>query len=199
MLGTEAVWDSLRALPSAFGSSLGGNPLCCRVGLAAIEIATEESFGRTVAAHTETLGTRLPALVARFPRLLAAHRGIGMMHGLEFHDETLGGMVLALLLRHGVTSTYSLYHNRVLRVQPPMVISPADLAYGLDVLERVLAEVDARQDDPTGRPAVPCSPSPGRRWCRCPAPNCATCCTGSPICWTRSRWTRPGGPRPTTG
>ncbi|OZV80936.1 hypothetical protein CA850_12295 [Micromonospora echinospora] len=158
VLGTEAVWASLRALPSTFGSSLGGNPLCCRVGLAAIEIATEESFGRTVAAHAETLGVRLPALVARFPRLLAAHRGIGMMHGLEFHDEMLGGMVLARLLRHGVTSTYSLYHSRVLRVQPPMVITATDLAYGLDVLERVLAEVDARQDDPAGRPAVPCSP-----------------------------------------
>ncbi|MER5704994.1 aminotransferase class III-fold pyridoxal phosphate-dependent enzyme [Micromonospora sp. NPDC002296] len=171
VLGSADVWRTLRALPSTFGSSLGGNPLCCRVGSVAVDIATDESFLRGVDAHGKTITARLAALVERHPAVLAAHRGIGMMHGLEFHDESLGGMVLSLLLRHGVTSTYSLYHNRVLRVQPPMVISAADLARGLDVLEMVVAEVDARRPEGVDRPTVPCSPvtrsavlaaSPGR-------------------------------------
>jgi putrescine aminotransferase len=68
-----------------------------------------------------------------------------MMHGLQFHDEALGGLVLRLLIRHQVTSTYSLYNNSVLRVQPPMVIDEAELDHGLDVLEQILAEVEAHQ------------------------------------------------------
>ena len=96
---------------------------------------------------------RLSAIAPQFPRLIRAHRGLGMMHGLEFHDESLAGLVLRELLRAGVMSTYSLYNNRVLRVQPPMVISDQELSDGLDILAMVLGAVSARLDVPAG--AVP--------------------------------------------
>lgn len=154
VLGTEAVWATLRALPSTFGSSLGGNPLCARVGLAAIDIATEKSFLDGVRAKGAVIETRLRALTARHPDLVRAHRGIGMMHGLEFRDQSLGGLVLGLLLENRVTSTYSLYNNSVLRVQPPMVISPDDLDRGLDILDRVVAEVDSARADLSASPVT---------------------------------------------
>ncbi|MFC9930696.1 aspartate aminotransferase family protein [Streptomyces sp. NPDC127190] len=145
VLGTAEVWTSLKRTPSTFGSSLGGNPLSCSVGLAAVELASEPEFLARVNARAEQIQRRLTELPARFPKLVRAHRGLGMMHGLEFHDEALGGLVLRLLIRHQVTSTYSLYNNSVLRVQPPMVIGEAELDRGLDVLEEVLAEVEAYQ------------------------------------------------------
>ena len=136
------VWGALRDQPSTFGSSLGGNPLSCRVGLEVLAIATEEGFVDGVVTKGTVIRDRLAAAVVRHPRLLSAHRGVGMMHGLEFHDESLGGMVLGELLRRGVTSTYSLYNNRVLRVQPPMVIEADELAAGLDILDDVLDTLD---------------------------------------------------------
>ena len=142
VLGTERVWASLAALPSTFGSSLGGNPLSCRVGLEVIEIASQEPFLAAVRQKGELIGTRLADLADRFPELIRSHRGLGKMNGLEFRDETLGGLVLHLLLRRGVTSTYSLYNNRVLRIQPPMVISAADLRTGLDAVADALAAVE---------------------------------------------------------
>jgi putrescine aminotransferase len=78
-----------------------------------------------------------------------------MMHGLEFHDESLGGLVLRLLMERRVTSTYSLYNNHVLRVQPPMVISFDELAHGLDVIEEVVAVVEAYRDANQGIPLLP--------------------------------------------
>lgn len=147
VLGTEAVWESLKALPSTFGSSLGGNPLSCRVGLESIAIASEESFLAAVEVKAKVIEERLRGLTERFPDVIRAHRGLGMMHGIEFHDETLAGLVLGLLLQRRVTSTYSLYNNRVLRVQPPMVISAADLGRGLDFLEDVVSEVSAYHED----------------------------------------------------
>jgi putrescine aminotransferase len=143
VIGTEAVWQALRALPSTFGSSLGGNPLSCRVGLEAVEIASEPGFLQAVRDKAEVLDQRLAAMAARFPELVRAHRGIGMMHGLEFHDEVLAGTVLGLLLEERVTSAYSLYNPKVLRVQPPLVISDADLDHGLDILEKTLGAVGA--------------------------------------------------------
>ncbi|MEU4471916.1 aminotransferase class III-fold pyridoxal phosphate-dependent enzyme [Micromonospora sp. NPDC023888] len=142
VLGTARVWESLRDQPSTFGSSLGGNPLASRVGLEVLEIATADGFVESVVAKGALITERLAAMVARHPRLLSAHRGVGMMHGLEFHDESLGGMVLGELLSRRVTSTYSLYNNRVLRVQPPMVISTDDLVAGLAVLDEVLDTLD---------------------------------------------------------
>ncbi|MFI7538554.1 aspartate aminotransferase family protein [Streptosporangium sp. NPDC049376] len=151
VLGTEAVWETLRALPSTFGSSLGGNPLSCRIGLESIAIATEEEFLTGVGEKARVIGDRLARIVERFPELVAAHRGLGMMHGLEFHDDSIAGLVLGGLLAAGVTSTYSLYNTRVLRIQPPMVISEADLERGLETLEAVLTEAAAhrgRRDRP---------------------------------------------------
>ncbi|MEV8633634.1 aminotransferase class III-fold pyridoxal phosphate-dependent enzyme [Streptosporangium sp. NPDC051023] len=145
VLGTEAVWETLRALPSTFGSSLGGNPLSCRVGLESIAIATEEAFLAGVEEKARVIGDRLARAVGRFPELIAAHRGLGMMHGLEFHDDSIAGLVLGGLLAAGVTSTYSLYNTKVLRIQPPMVISEADLERGLESLEAVLTEAAAHR------------------------------------------------------
>lgn len=147
VLGTEAVWESLKALPSTFGSSLGGNPLACRVGLESIAIATEPEFLDGVRTRAAIIDHRLTELAARYPELIREHRGIGMMHGLDFHDESLGGLVLGLLMERRITSTYSLYNNSVLRVQPPMVIAEDDLARLLDELERVLATVEAYRAD----------------------------------------------------
>ena len=143
VLGTEAVWDVLRDLPSTFGSSLGGNPLACRVGLETIAVASDPDFLAGVRAKGERISARLSAAAARHPRVIAEHRGVGMMHGLELRDDALSGLVLGRLLEEGVTSTYSLYNPRVLRVQPPLVISDADLERVLTVLDTVLAEADA--------------------------------------------------------
>ncbi len=152
VLGTEAVWDVLRDLPSTFGSSLGGNPLACRVGLETIAIASDEGLLADVGAKGERITARLSAAAARYPEVIAQHRGLGMMHGLELRDDALAGLVLGRLLEEGVTSTYSLYNPRVLRVQPPLIISDADLERCLTVLDGVLAEADAARR--TVRPAA---------------------------------------------
>ncbi|MEU5974462.1 aspartate aminotransferase family protein [Streptomyces sp. NPDC047315] len=143
VLGTEEVWAVLRELPSTFGSSLGGNPLSCRVGLETVAIASDEAFLATVRDRAATIGQRLAAAARRHPGVVAAHRGLGMMHGIEFHDEATAGRVLGRLLEEGITSTYSLYNPRVLRVQPPMVITVAELDHCLSVLDALLAEAAA--------------------------------------------------------
>lgn len=158
VLGTEAAWACLKALPSTFGSSLGGNPLSCRVGLESIAIASDPDFLAAVRAKGEVITVRLDALAQAHPRLITAHRGLGMMHGLELRDEAAAGLVLALLLEHQVTSTYSLYQDTVVRIQPPMVISDAELERGLNILAEVLATADAYLAAAPAEPDAPTRP-----------------------------------------
>jgi putrescine aminotransferase len=155
VLGTEAVWGSLVAMPSTFGSSLGGNPLACRAALEVLDIATCEPFLEQVRAKGQLIGDRLDDLTARYPGLIRAHRGVGMMHGLDFHDQSLGGLVLRLMLERQITSTYSLYNDHVLRVQPPMVISIGELAHGLEVIEDVMAVVESYREETRDAPLLP--------------------------------------------
>lgn len=156
VLGAKAVWGPLERAPSTFGSSLGGNPLSCSVGLAAVELASEPGFLARVDHLAGIMLRRLSPLPGRFPALLRAHRGLGMMHGLEFHDQALGGLVLRLLLERQVTSAYAVHNNSVLRIQPPMVIEEHDLVRGLDVVESVLETVQQYRagGGPVGRAAM---------------------------------------------
>ncbi|WJV44425.1 aspartate aminotransferase family protein [Streptomyces flavofungini] len=170
VLGTKEVWEVLRVLPSTFGSSLGGNPLSCRVGLESIAIASDEAFLTGVKERARTIDERLSAAAERHGGIVAGHRGLGMMHGLEFTDGATAGLVLGRLLEEGVTSTYSLYHPNVLRVQPPMVISEDDLDHGLSVLEGILAEADTHRGATAGDGPRAAELSPVTRTVRLPHP-----------------------------
>lgn len=158
VLGTAEAWACLKALPSTFGSSLGGNPLSCRVGLESIAIASDPEFLAGVRAKGAVITERLAALAQAHPTLVTAHRGVGMMHGLELRDEASAGLVLALLLERQVTSTYSLYQDTVVRIQPPMVISAEELERGLSILAEVVAEADAYVQATAVQPQAPTRP-----------------------------------------
>lgn len=145
VMGKAELWRPLDEAPSTFGSSLGGNPLSCRVGLEIVEMASEPGFAQAVREKGALIGTRLDELRARFPGLVGSHRGIGMMHGLELHSVALSGLMLRLLIERGVSSTFCLYNTAVLRVQPPMTMSADDLDRGLTAVHDALAEIEGRR------------------------------------------------------
>lgn len=145
VMGKAELWRPLDEAPSTFGSSLGGNPLSCRVGLEVVELASESGFVEGVREKGAVISARLAELCDRFPDLVRAHRGIGMMHGVELRSVALSGLMLKLLIERGVSSTFCLYNTAVLRVQPPMTISADDLDRGLTAVHDALAEIEGRQ------------------------------------------------------
>lgn len=147
------AWGLLYSNPTTFGSSLGGNPLSCRAGLSVIEIASDPDFLQGVRDKGQIIEAALAVIPYQFPMLIKEVRGIGMMYGIEFHDQSLAGLALALLYERGAISTYSLYNNYVIRVQPPMTIDPTELSLGLRVVQEVLKEIEeyrVEYRDPTG-------------------------------------------------
>ena len=81
LLATE---EAARGMgPGTHGSTYGGNPLACAVGLAMLDVVAEPSFLDAVRARAGRLRQGLEGLVASYPDVLESVRGSGLMLGLK--------------------------------------------------------------------------------------------------------------------
>lgn len=121
--------------PGTHGSTFGGNPLACAVGLAVVgllETGEHQACARTLGAH---LQSRLAALVDE--GLLAGHRGVGLWAGIDVDPAWGTGRDLCeRLLERRVLAKDT--HGSTIRLAPPLTIAPDDLDWGLDQLTATL-------------------------------------------------------------
>ena len=121
--------------PGTHGSTFGGNPLACAVGIAVVDLlATGElqARARTLGA---TLHRRLAALAD--DGLVAGHRGVGLWAGLDVDPAWGTGRDLCeRLLERRVLAKDT--HGSTIRLAPPLTIAEADLDWALDQLTAAL-------------------------------------------------------------
>jgi len=145
VVGTAEVMD--RVEPGMLGSTFGGNPAGCAAALATIEVIEEEGLLARATAIGQAIRQRMTALRARVPSL-GDVRGPGAMVGLEFvredgitpDPETVNAVVANARERGLVLLPTGTYGN-VIRLLPPLRMSDAELAEGLDLLEDAIATV----------------------------------------------------------
>ncbi|MEM6620011.1 MAG: aspartate aminotransferase family protein [Pseudomonadota bacterium] len=80
-LATEAAAAGM--VPGTHGSTYGGNPLACAVGLAVLDTVADDTFLDQVRRVSGTLRQRLEGLVAAHPDVFELVRGAGLMLGLR--------------------------------------------------------------------------------------------------------------------
>ncbi len=129
------------------GSTLGGSPLTCRLGLEFLHIVEEEDLLSHVADTGHYLQSQLHGLVARVGSATAV-RGRGLLVGLEL-DEPARPLAEAALAA-GVL--LNVVQGNVVRFLPPFLIDHTHVDTALDVLESLLQ----------GRSAVPAGGSDAR-------------------------------------
>ncbi len=125
-----STWPVLGVLkPGQHGSTFGGNPLACAVAREVIAMLRTGEYQ----ARARALGDRMHARLAGLPPdVLRTVRGRGLWAGLEF-TSLPGREVCERLAAHGVLAKET--HGNVIRLAPPLVISEADLDWGLDRIE----------------------------------------------------------------
>lgn len=124
--------------PGSHGSTFGGNPLACAVGLAALTLLEEEKLAERSAELGAYMLKRLKAIPSP---LIRAVRGKGLWAGIEFDSARIKGRTFCeRLMAHHVLSKE--IHDSTVRLAPPLVISQEDLAFGLDAFEATLAELE---------------------------------------------------------
>jgi ornithine--oxo-acid transaminase len=128
-----STWPVLGVLePGQHGSTFGGNPLACAVGREVVAMLRTGEYQARAAA----LGERMLSRLAALPReAVSAVRGRGLWAGVEFATRP-GREVCERLAARGVLAKET--HGNVIRLAPPLVISEADLDWGLDQIEEVL-------------------------------------------------------------
>lgn len=135
VVGDADVLGVLR--PGQHGSTFGGNPLACAVGLAVVRLlATGEPQARA-----GELGRLLHAELGRLRgRGVTAVRGLGLWAGVDV-DPALGSgrAVCEGLLARGVLAKET--HGSTIRLAPPFVVEPDELVWAVAQLDAVLADL----------------------------------------------------------
>ena len=125
--------------PGQHGSTFGGNPVACRLGLALLDEIEEarllERIGRLGAWFAAELERR-----RRRNRAILDVRGRGLMWGIELDREA--GPVVRRLLECGFVVGSA--RRSVIRLLPPYVVPRAALSAFLKSLDRVLKQPETR-------------------------------------------------------
>ncbi|MFB3881183.1 MAG: aspartate aminotransferase family protein [Armatimonadota bacterium] len=131
---TARIWACLEENPLLHSSTLGGSPLACAAGLAAIrEIQRQDLPGRAARLGEHAL-TRLRDLKSEHPGIIADVRGRGLLIGVQFTESDIAGLVIAGLAQRRIIAAYTLNNPEVIRIEPALTIPEPDLDRGLDAL-----------------------------------------------------------------
>jgi ornithine--oxo-acid transaminase len=133
VVGNRDVLGVLK--PGQHGSTFGGNPLACAVGLEVVGmLATGEHQDRAAQLGT-VLHDRLAALVGNG---VVGFRIRGLWAGIDIDPAIgTGREVCERLMERGVLAKDT--HGSTIRLAPPLVITEDDLHWGIDQLAAVLA------------------------------------------------------------
>jgi ornithine--oxo-acid transaminase len=121
--------------PGQHGSTFGGNPLACAVGLTVVQMLHTGEFQARAAELGVLMRERLDALLGHG---VVGVRTRGLWAGIDIDPGVgTGRMVCEALMARGVLAKDT--HGSTIRFAPPLVIAPEDLAWGLDQLADVVS------------------------------------------------------------
>jgi len=136
-LGAAVTGPALEGVirPGQHGTTFGGNPISCRLGLTLLDEIERGGLLAKVAAMGEWFGKTLRKAQKKCPAITDI-RGAGLMWGIEMNREA-GPVAKELLARGFVVGTS---RERVLRILPPYVVPRAALAKFVVTLTQILTE-----------------------------------------------------------
>lgn len=140
---TEEIWQVLMA-PNPFmqTTTTGGNPLACAAAIAAINVTLRDKLWEQAAEKGQYLIPKLRELAAHYPAIFKDITGKGLLIGLHFHTPETGYKIAAGLFNRGVLVAGTLTSAHTIRIEPPLIISYAQIDEVLNRLSETLADVN---------------------------------------------------------
>ena len=119
------------------GTTYGGNPLACAAISKVIDLFEEQDILKNVNETGAYLYEKLDALATKYDGI-KAHRGVGLMQGLEC-EEAVSGVInraveKGLLLINAGTN--------IIRFIPPLIVSKADVDNMIAIVDACFAELN---------------------------------------------------------
>ncbi|ODV77702.1 ornithine aminotransferase [Suhomyces tanzawaensis NRRL Y-17324] len=130
----------LTLTPGSHGSTYGGNPLACRVAIAALEVVKDEKLVERAQTLGALLTSKLEELRAEFDGVISEVRGKGLLSAIVIDDTKTNGRSawdLCMVMRdNGILAKPT--HDHIIRLAPPLVISEEDLLKGVEAIRTSL-------------------------------------------------------------
>jgi len=140
-MSTPKIWSVFNSNPFIHTSTTGGNPLACAAAIAAINVTLEEGIAEQTAEKGEYFITQLRDIASRHSDIYTDITGKGLLIGQHFIDDDIGYAVASGLFKRGVLISGTLNNSRVIRVEPPLVITREEIDTILNRLEDTLTEL----------------------------------------------------------
>lgn len=122
--------------PGEHGSTFGGNPLACKVAMAALEVVKEENLAENATKLGEIFRERMSAIKSD---LITTVRGRGLLNAIvikPFGEGKTAWDVCLALRDNGLLAKQT--HNDIIRFAPPLVITEEQLHEACDIIEKTI-------------------------------------------------------------
>ncbi len=124
--------------PGEHGSTYGGNPLACKVAMAALEVLKEEHLDENAAAMGNIFRERMKQL-AKKTEAISEIRGKGLLNAVvirPYEDGRTAWDVCLKLAENGLLAKPT--HGDIIRFAPPLTISKSELDSCCSIIEDTL-------------------------------------------------------------
>lgn len=126
--------------PGQHGSTFGGNPLGCKVAMAALDVVKDEKLMVNARRLGEIFRNRMQELIEK-NELLKLVRGKGMLNAVVINDSpdssTAWDLCVALK-ENGLLAKPT--HGNIIRFAPPLVMTEEQLHECCDIIEKTVTE-----------------------------------------------------------
>ncbi|EDW18935.1 ornithine aminotransferase, mitochondrial [Drosophila mojavensis] len=119
--------------PGEHGSTYGGNPLGCRVAIAALEVLQEERL----AENAFKMGQLLRGELSKLPKeVVSVVRGKGLLNAIVINSKYDAWDVCLKLRDNGLLAKPT--HGDIIRFAPPLVINEAQMLESIDIIKKTI-------------------------------------------------------------
>ncbi len=124
--------------PGQHGSTFGGNPLACRVGMAALEVIRDEKLPQNSEKMGQIFRQEMRKIAGKYP-FVTQVRGKGLLNAIVIQPSKTGKTAWDMcteLKNNGVLAKPT--HGDIIRFAPPLVINEEQTHWALERIEKTL-------------------------------------------------------------
>jgi ornithine--oxo-acid transaminase len=120
--------------PGEHGSTFGGNPLACAIGLAALDALEDPALMENAMRQGERFRAALRDLRHPFVREV---RGKGLLNAIELDPAKANGRAFSeALMAKGILAKET--HQNIIRFAPPLIVDDEEIDWALDRIAEVI-------------------------------------------------------------